>query len=169
MVTVAWKTICTPFDEGGLGLRPLKLINKAAMLRLCWNCVSSDADWAQLVRARCIRNGHPIRYHISSSIWSGVKNHITSVKEHSFWLLGDGSRINFWTDKWLQDSSIADIIQIPPNVSHLLSSKVSEYLHELNWSIPQFISLIHPNLIEDIKKLVLPIIPFPDKLIWSGT
>ncbi|MCI92272.1 hypothetical protein A2U01_0113568, partial [Trifolium medium] len=52
-----------------------------------------------------------------------MKHHIAFVKEHSFWLLGDGSQINFWTDKWLQDSPIADIIQIPPNACHLLSSK----------------------------------------------
>jgi hypothetical protein len=59
-VTAAWKIVCTPIDEGGLSLRPLKLIKKFVMLRLCWIFISSDFDWDQLVIARCFRNGHLI-------------------------------------------------------------------------------------------------------------
>lgn len=40
LVTVAWKTVCTPFLDGGLGIRPLKAINHAALLKLSWNVIS---------------------------------------------------------------------------------------------------------------------------------
>lgn len=33
IVTVAWNTLCSPFAEGGLGLRSLSSINKAALLK----------------------------------------------------------------------------------------------------------------------------------------
>jgi hypothetical protein len=35
LVTVAWKKICSPFEEGGLGLRSLKVLNAATNLKLC--------------------------------------------------------------------------------------------------------------------------------------
>jgi hypothetical protein len=35
LVTVAWKKVCSPFDEGGLGLRSLVCLNEAANLKLC--------------------------------------------------------------------------------------------------------------------------------------
>ncbi|PNX95709.1 hypothetical protein L195_g018903 [Trifolium pratense] len=34
--TVAWKTVCTPYEVGGLDLRPPSKINESLMLLLCW-------------------------------------------------------------------------------------------------------------------------------------
>lgn len=40
--TMAWHKVCSPFNEGGLGLRSLKAINDAAMLKLSWDITSSN-------------------------------------------------------------------------------------------------------------------------------
>lgn len=34
VVTVAWKHVCAPVGEGGLGIKPLQALNKATLLRL---------------------------------------------------------------------------------------------------------------------------------------
>lgn len=34
LVTVAWKTVCSPLVEGGLGIKSLQVLNKAALLKL---------------------------------------------------------------------------------------------------------------------------------------
>jgi len=41
--------------------------------------------------------------------------------------------------------------------------------HKVNWFISQFICVVYLGLIEDIKKLVLPINLCLDRLIWSRT
>lgn len=42
VVTVAWHKLCAPIEQGGLGIRSLRYINKAAMLKLSWDMISSD-------------------------------------------------------------------------------------------------------------------------------
>jgi len=37
LVTVAWKKMCKPTDQGGLGIRSLKKLNQATNLKLCWD------------------------------------------------------------------------------------------------------------------------------------
>jgi len=46
LVTVAWKKICKPYEEGGMGLRNLISLNEAFNLKLCWDLMQSEEDWA---------------------------------------------------------------------------------------------------------------------------
>jgi len=48
LVTVSWNKLCSPFDEGGLGLRRLREINRAANFKLCWDLLSNDCEWNSL-------------------------------------------------------------------------------------------------------------------------
>lgn len=42
IVTVSWHRVCSPTEEGGLGFRSLRDINKAAALKLCWEFMQSN-------------------------------------------------------------------------------------------------------------------------------
>lgn len=72
LVTVAWHKLCSPIHEGGFGIRSLRSINEAAMLKRCWELLSSSCDWATLLRSRVIKRNSFISYGISSSIWAGL-------------------------------------------------------------------------------------------------
>lgn len=111
LVTVPWSVMCSSIEEGGLNLRSIKSLNKASMMKLCWNLVSSDDQWAVLTRARVMQNNKP-NYHISSSIWLGMKPFMNTVMLNTRWLLGDDTSINFWRDRWLT-RPILDFLQIP--------------------------------------------------------
>ncbi|CAJ2645555.1 unnamed protein product [Trifolium pratense] len=56
LVNVAWDKVCTPTNEGGLGLRSLRHINEAANLKLCWELFTSSNHWVSLLRARVMRS-----------------------------------------------------------------------------------------------------------------
>ncbi|KAJ0074645.1 hypothetical protein Patl1_37495 [Pistacia atlantica] len=45
LVTISWDTICLPKSEGGLGLRNLIALNKAALLKFTWNTFQRDTPW----------------------------------------------------------------------------------------------------------------------------
>jgi hypothetical protein len=98
LVTISWKKICRPFLQGGLNLRSLIHLNKAANLKLCWTVLNSQSTWAKLLRDRVIRKKKTIQYHIFSSIWSSIKEEFEVITENSVWLLGNGEKINFWND-----------------------------------------------------------------------
>jgi hypothetical protein len=73
LVTVAWKKICRPIAQGGLNIRSLSSLNKASNLKLCWTLLNSQCFWAKLLRDRVIRGRKIIQHHISSSIWSSIR------------------------------------------------------------------------------------------------
>lgn len=89
VVTVALHKVCAPKLEGGLGLRSLMSVNRAAALKLGWKLLHSDLQWAILLRARVFKHGCQISYHISSSIWVGLKSVLHIIKDNSIWQLGN--------------------------------------------------------------------------------
>jgi hypothetical protein len=79
------------------------------------------------LKDRVIRGNRIINHHISSSIWSSVKEEFSVLKDNTIWLLGNGENINFWTDNWC-GTSLVDFFNIPDHISQNLSSAVSDYL-----------------------------------------
>jgi len=47
---VSWKVMCRPWEAGGLGLKPTRLINESLMLKLAWKLLSEESQWSGLLR-----------------------------------------------------------------------------------------------------------------------
>ncbi|MCI46276.1 RNA-directed DNA polymerase (Reverse transcriptase), partial [Trifolium medium] len=62
--------------------------------------MNSSEDWAVLLKSKVLRKQGIISHHISSSIWSSIKDSHAELMENSSWLLGKGDNINFWLDDW---------------------------------------------------------------------
>ncbi|KAF1894256.1 hypothetical protein Lal_00004180 [Lupinus albus] len=52
IVTVAWQTVCSPIKVGGLGLRLINCMNKVSLLKLTWEILTTNLEWAQFYRQR---------------------------------------------------------------------------------------------------------------------
>lgn len=168
LVTVSWKKVCKPYEEGGLGIRSLIRLNEASNLKLCWNLANSDMPWARILRSRTFRKGSTINYHIFSSLWSGIKSEFSIIREHSMVLIGDGDNTNFWTDSW-GGPPLCDIFQIPINVQPLLQSRVSDFIHNFQWRIPWKLQILFPNLKNLLEQVTIPIVQKSDKLVWTSS
>jgi hypothetical protein len=68
LVTVSWKKICRPLDQGGLNIRSLCGLNNATNLQLWWSMLHSQKPWALLLKDRFIRAKTTIGHYIFSSI-----------------------------------------------------------------------------------------------------
>ncbi|CAA7040436.1 unnamed protein product [Microthlaspi erraticum] len=104
---IGWEKLCRPKTEGGLGIHKSSLMNKVF-------CEIIKGSW--------------------SSTWRSVTLAIKDVilPGHG-WVIGDGKRINFWTDKWLMGTSLCDLTvsEIPLEV---LSMKAGDlWTHGLGW------------------------------------
>jgi ribonuclease HI len=154
--------------QGGLNIRSLIHLNEASNLKLCWSLINSSSTWAVLLRDRVIRNGKAIRYHIFSSIWSGIKNEFAVINDNCVWLLGDGSHINFWVDNWCGDS-LVEQLGIPAHLHHLLTSSVSDFIVNGRWNIPVQLSLMFPNLYSIISTVSIPLESSQHRFLWKHT
>lgn len=166
MVTVAWHKLCAPTHEGGLGVRPLSKINEAATLKLCWDFMSNDSQWANVLRARFLFGRCPVPHYIKSSIWPGLKKCANVVTEHLAWQIDDGTSVNFWHDLWLPDR-VLHLLHIPTDLHQEFQSKVCSFIRNSTWLIPDAFANRFPQVAEAINRIALPISPCPDRMVWS--
>ncbi|KAF1882437.1 hypothetical protein Lal_00039085 [Lupinus albus] len=158
LVTVAWKTVCTPTKTGGLGIRSLKHLNQAALLKLAWEMTSSENRFG-------IAKNMSKRY-FKSSIWHGIKPNWNNVMHNALWLVGDGKKVNFWKDNWT-GHALVDMLRIPAAVHSSLVAKVSDFVLNTVWTIPTVFAETFPNVMDNIVQFSISM--NQDKLIWQGT
>jgi len=166
MCTVAWRKVCQPKNCGGLAVRDPATVNKAALLLLAWKLLTSEEQWATVCRDRFLHNHKPKTHHITSSVWHGMKSHIQYILDHASWSVGNGQKISFWTDKWL-DTSIAERWHIPPALFPHIELRVAECLNNRKWCLPAYIAQKDPALADKIHRITLSEVELPDQLNWT--
>ena len=160
LTTVAWHKVCSSLEAGGLGVRKLRALNDAANLKFTWDMLHIDSLWSSFMRGKFgIRFGSsPSTYQVSS-LWSGIKASLSTIKLHSQWVVGDGRSIHIWQDNWFND------LPIPP--SHIPTDQcLSMWIEEGKWALPSWFSDLFPNESSNISKIPLPIHQQKDNLVW---
>ncbi|CAJ2645220.1 unnamed protein product [Trifolium pratense] len=165
LVTVSWNKMCSPIDEGGLGIRSLSNLNKASNLKLFWELFNSDNQWANLLRSRVVRKNGFIKHHIYSSLWSGIKNQDHLIAQNTRWLVGNGNNINFWLHNW-SGVQLVNFLQIPQHLHHFLHAKVSDFILNHQWIVPLDLQAAYPTLLPYLNQFTIPLEDKEDKLIW---
>lgn len=116
---VKWLTVCTPKNQGGLGLQDPQHSNAMIGARLWWKWLSAPhTPWAKLWTAKYANNRSSeelIRLtnnDVGSLIWNATIQHRTMIQQHSFWEIRDGGTAHFWVDSWQQRPKMVEAI--PP-------------------------------------------------------
>lgn len=91
-----------------------------------------------------------------------------TVSSCTSWHLANGSAISFWLDKWLPET-IADMLVIPATAFNLLQSRVNHFIVNSTWCLPVDLATKFPLLVEEIKKIIIPLSPANDRLIWNDS
>ncbi|KAJ0491837.1 putative RNA-directed DNA polymerase [Helianthus annuus] len=117
---VAWDSVSTPKDNGGLGLCKLKDVNLALLSKWCWRCKTNDNSlWRNIISA--IHNGSrtwdflPTKKNWGGT-WSKIVKCIARTKVgdsplRSFFkgVPGRGDSISFWLDPWVACEPLKDL------------------------------------------------------------
>ncbi|CAM8892705.1 unnamed protein product [Rhodiola kirilowii] len=74
---VNWETICTPKDEGGLGLRQLLDVKQCLLSKLAWNFLENKSLWANYARDKYLHSSY------SSAIWTAIQPYIRRLRRDS--------------------------------------------------------------------------------------
>jgi hypothetical protein len=138
------------------------------MLQLCLKFLSSDEKWAALCHAKYMRHGNPVQAYMNSSFWHGMKNHVTTVKANTIWLIGTGNSISFWTDNWL-GNPLVDTLHLLTDSPHSLTAKVSSFIVNGRWRFPRRILVLDHTLSPRINQVILPKEPLADRLVWTAS
>lgn len=165
MVIVAWSKMSCPVKEGGVGIKSLGCLNKAALLTLSWNMITADKDRASFLRGRFLQHGKPSTRYIKSSVWPGIKSLVTTALSNSIWLIGDGKDVNFWLHNRLS-KPIVDMLNIPDFMHNSLATSVADFIKDGKWNMPEDLLQKLSDAGIDLAQVPVPTYSEKYKLIW---
>jgi hypothetical protein len=102
----AWKDICTPKNEGGLGIRNLQAMNQALILTAAWRIAEQPNSFLHgVLKSKYFPDSSIWRPNPSvpkSAFWSSIIKILPILKVHSFYQITEGN-ISIWSTPWCQN------------------------------------------------------------------
>lgn len=143
---VAWDTVCLPEFEGGLGIKSMKSLNNAALMKMTWKVMTGDSEFDNFIRT-CFKGSS----YKKSSVWHSFKEQWHIIQENIIWLVADGSNIDFWNDVWCinMGSSIADFLDLDNSNLH---NTVADFIEEGKWCFPTYIPELEGHVQQRIRE-----------------
>ena len=115
----AWKNICSPKNEGGLGIRNLQAMNQALILMAAWRlAVNHDNYLYSVLKSKYFPDSSIWRPNVNvpkSAFWVSILKVLPLLKEHSFYQVSTG-QISIWSTPWCDGwNKIYDALIIQDN------------------------------------------------------
>ncbi|XP_042485314.1 uncharacterized protein LOC122065562 [Macadamia integrifolia] len=106
-----------------------------------------ESSMSKFFRGRFLKADGSLKSgHISSSICPGIKKVWNFVALNEQWTVGNGHKIDFWKDRWLDHLSIEELLLNDGGHKGNLKAKVCDFIHNSRWDFPQVAS----NYMKDI-------------------
>ncbi|RVW69349.1 DNA-directed RNA polymerase V subunit 1 [Vitis vinifera] len=99
--------------QGGLGLRKLVLLNKALLGKWIWRfAYDKDNLWKQVITTKYGQEGHGWRAKraygaFGVGVWMEIWKETDWCWDNMGFIVGKGSKINFWTDVWCNGTRLS--------------------------------------------------------------
>ncbi|KAM7517189.1 hypothetical protein LguiA_006772 [Lonicera macranthoides] len=159
------ENMCKPYEEGGYGLRSLKAMNRAALVKTAWQMLVNDDALCSFVRTNVnlTSSGKRLK-HCNSSLINGFKAATVIISSYAHWWVGSGTKIDFWHDQWL-GGAMVDILRLPSMASISTKARVSDFLNRGTWCLPRSFKRAFPQVASQIDHV--EIYNKGDSLIWT--
>ncbi|KAJ0568029.1 putative RNA-directed DNA polymerase [Helianthus annuus] len=169
---VAWKEVCIPKIEGGLGIRRISEVNKSLMAYHIYSLIAGrESLWTNWVRnyRLCGRSiwDVPIQ---ANSPWGWKKlmkcRHI--FREFLWCKVGNGQNAFLWFDKWSDECPLANTVtpRQMARYGYSIKSKVADAIQNGVWAWPDEWRTRYPSLFQ-LRPLNLS--EAQDKVLWRNS
>lgn len=132
---VGWEKFVAPKEEGGLGFRDLHSFNLARLSKQGWRLLQHpESLCARILKAKYFPNTGVLDAKARdgcSYTWRSILLGVETLKHGIIWRVGNGQKINIWTDPWLPKE--INRRPLTPKGSNPLSS-VEELIDPINSS-----------------------------------
>lgn len=167
-ITVSWKNITLPKQEGGVGIRSLGDINKTLLMKLAWwilNCKDEGAIYMNTKYRKL--DGTWLDYYKASAIWPGIKDALPIVYANSILQVCSKSEASAWSSNWCGGTPIA--MQWPDAVNwKVYKHKLKDFIQHGEWHIPDF-ALEAISLSDGLRDPLDIIDQDQDAMVWTAT
>ena len=166
----SWEHICLPKAWGGLGFRKAQKSTEAFLTKLTWMVISNRKSLCM----DALRSKYKVRsdwlgkdlVKSASQTWKAIERLKSLVASGACFLVGDGATIDIWKDPWVP--WLPCFLPKPRIESDKESLVVACLINQTSrsWNLPKLMELFNDDSVEAIKKIRIPVIPHPDKLVW---
>ena len=124
--------MCSEKRKGGIGLKNLSKLNKALLCKWSWRFANDqNALWRKVI---CCKFGESIGgWHIrdlrggyGTSLWKEIIKEWFVFFQNAAFVLGDGRRINFWSDVWCGGEALSNRFPTLFNLATNKEAKVAD-------------------------------------------
>ncbi|CAN1156116.1 Putative ribonuclease H protein At1g65750 [Linum perenne] len=103
---ISWDRICLPKNQGGLGIRSARTLNRAYMVKLAFRFFKEHEPlWVQVLQSKYFRTtteGFRPRHTSSiSPVWKGITTEWQTMLRGSRAAVRDGLNTKFWSSIWV--------------------------------------------------------------------
>ena len=128
---VSWDVATKKRNEGGLGLRKMRQLNSAFLMKLSWrletepNALGARVLKAKYCKGRDLDNIVARRFSCSNA-WRGIMETLKLTKRGVGVAVGDGRQTQFWCHRWIDGLILWDqVISAAPAAQ--LNYRVCDY------------------------------------------
>ena len=169
---VAWKDICQPKQNGGLGLKPLEQWNDALLVKHLWNVASGkDSLWVKWIYSAKLKgkNVWEVQNKANDSwMWRNLLDLREAVRKHMVYKIGDGNNVSIWNDTWGLQLPLDTILSRREifEAGYSNNEKVVNCIIENSWNWPEEWYNNHRELLQyHVPRLDCNSV---DKLMWKA-
>ena len=160
---VIWATVCSEKKKGGIGLKSLSKLNKALLCKWSWRFANDQNALCR--KAICCKFGESIggwhtrdlRGGYGTSLWKEIRKEWFVFLQNAAFVLGDGRRINFWSDVWCGGEALSNSFPTLFNLATNKEAKVADIWEiregEGFWS-PTFLRALNDWEIEEMTRFL---------------
>ncbi|GKC01404.1 RNA-directed DNA polymerase, eukaryota, reverse transcriptase zinc-binding domain protein [Tanacetum coccineum] len=169
---IAWKVVCRPKDQGGLGIKPLGEWNETLLIKNIWKIVvQSQSLWVKWVNRMKLkgRSVWDIENDDGDSWgWRKLMELRNKIRPHVFHNIGNGKSTSIWYDRWNQCGPLSNIINRRDIYDARLKTTdcVANMIEEERWKWPSEWLGKFPVL----REIKIPILnQNQDQIVWINS
>ncbi|GKE11919.1 hypothetical protein Tco_1415470, partial [Tanacetum coccineum] len=142
IASVVWKDVCRPKEQGGLGLKSLKVMNHSLMVKHLWNIASKkDSLWVKWLNAYRIKGNYVWNMKFKKNFSWNLKQILSlrdSIRRNVRYKIGNGKGCFIWYDRWHSNGPLSRLISdhVVKSNGFDLNAKVADFIGEAGWNWP---------------------------------
>ncbi|CAN1126042.1 Putative ribonuclease H protein At1g65750 [Linum perenne] len=153
---VSWEQICKPKDDGGLGLKMARHLNRAYMMKLAFIFFQEPQRlWVQVLQGKYLKEDAasflPRNLRSQSVVWKGICCEWGTMLEGAHSAVRNGQDTNFWTARWVDSGArLIDTRLANAGLNNTYESVVDFVNTDGQWDVERLLKVLPPDSVFEV-------------------